>query len=306
MHNEDRDIPFLREAEVASVLKMSELIPAMEQALVDYSGGRISQPDRQMLPVTKAGGFFGAMPAVGESVGVKLVNFFPGNAQLDLPTHLALILLFKPETGEPLAIMDGRLITEMRTSAVSAAVLNKIAPAKPKVLAILGAGLQAKTHIEALAEVREFEEVRVWARSSDKAKAFAEEVGATAMAAEDAVRDADVVVTATASKEPILQGSWLKPGAVVAAVGWNSRDGRELDDDAMRNVVIVESRSGTEKESGNIRGAQAAIFAEAGEILDGTKTIEEGATVVFDSIGMAAEDVASAELVWKRFQEQRS
>ena len=300
------DIPFLSEPDVASVLAMSELIPAMGQALIDYSEGRISQPDRQMLPVAKSGGFFGAMPAVGDAVGVKLVNFVPGNVQFDLPTHLALILLFRPETGEPLAIMDGRLITEMRTAAVSAAVVKKIAAAKPKVLAVLGAGLQARTHIEALSEVRTFDEIRVWARSPSKAQDFADEVGAIALSAEDAVRGADVVVTATAAKEPILQGAWLKPGAIVAAVGWNSRDGRELDEEAMKNFVIVESRSGTEKESGNIRGAGAEIFAEAGEILSGAKMIESGSTVIFDSIGMAAEDVASAQLVWRRFQEQHS
>lgn len=306
MNDEATDVPFLREVDVAAVLSMSDLIPAMEQALIDYSAGRIGQPDRQMLPVAKSGGFFGAMPAVGDAVGVKLVNFVPGNVQFGLPTHLALILLFKPETGEPLAIMDGRLITEMRTSAVSAAVLNKIAPAKPKTLAVLGAGLQARTHIEALGEIRSFDEIRVWARSPEKAKAFAAEVGARPMSAEDAVRGADVVVTATAAKEPILQGAWLKPGAVVAAVGWNSKDGRELDDEAMSNVVVVESRSGTEKESGNIRCARARIFAEAGEILAGNKAIQDGETVIFDSIGMAAEDVASAQLVWKLVQETAS
>ena len=296
------DIPFLSEPDVSSVLAMSELIPAMGQALIDYSEGLISQPDRQMLPVAKSGGFFGAMPAVG----VKLVNFVPGNVQFDLPTHLALILLFRPETGEPLAIMDGRLITEMRTAAVSAAIVKKIAPAKPKALAVLGAGLQARTHIEALSEVRTFDEIRVWARSPSKGQDFADEVGAIALSAEDAVRGADVVVTATAAKEPILQGAWLKPGAIVAAVGWSSRDGRELDEEAMKNVVIVESRSGTEKESGNIRGAGAEISAEAGEILSGAKMIESGSTVTSDSIGMAAEDVASAQLVWRRFQEQHS
>lgn len=302
--NATSNVPFLSEEDVASVLSMRELIPAMEQALIDYSAGRIAQPDRQMLPVPTSGGFFGAMPAVGDAVGVKLVNFVPGNVQYNLPTHLALILLFKPETGEPLAIMDGRLITEMRTAAVSAAVLNKLAPGEPKVLAVLGAGLQARTHIEALGEIRQFDEIRVWARDPDKARAFASEVGAMAMTAEDAVRDADVVVTATAAKEPILKGAWLKPGAVVAAVGWNSRDGRELDDEAMGNTVIVESRSGTGKESGNVRGACAEIFAEAGEVLAGEISVPAGATVIFDSIGMAAEDVASATLVWRRFQER--
>lgn len=295
--------PFLDEASIAGLLSMEELIPTMAQALIDYSAGKISQADRQMLAVPKGGGFFGAMPATGKSVGVKLVNFFPGNVAQNLPTHLALIALFNPETGQPLALMDGRLITEMRTAAVTAAVIEKIAPGAPGVLTIMGTGLQAAAHIEALNCIRAFDEIIIWGRSEDKAKAFAQKVGGRYLPAEEAVRHGDVVITATAAKEPILKGAWLKPGAVVASVGWNSRDGRELDDDTMRHTVLVESRSGTEKESGNIRGSGATIFAEAGEVLAGTETIEAGATVVFDSIGMAAEDVATAQLVFSKFEQ---
>ncbi len=119
------------------------------------------------------------------------------------------------------------------------------------------------------------------------------------MSAEAAVRDADVIVTATAAKDPILQGAWLKRGSVVNAVGWNTNRGRELDDAAMQNVVIVESRQGTANESGNIRESRATIFAEAGEVLAGEESIYPGVTVIFDSVGMAAEDVAAANLVWE-------
>ena len=119
------------------------------------------------------------------------------------------------------------------------------------------------------------------------------------MSAEEAVRDADVIVTATAAKDPILQGAWLKRGAVVNAVGWNTNRGRELDDVAMQNLVIVESREGAANDSGNIRGSGAPIFAELGEILAGEKAITPGVTVIYDSIGMAAEDVVAASLVWE-------
>ncbi len=297
-----KKIAFLNETDVSSLLSMELLIPTMAQALIDYSRGRIAQPNRQMLDVAEHGGFFGTMPAAGRSVGVKLVTFYPGNAAHRIPTHHAMIMLFKPETGEPLAVMDGRLITEMRTAAVSTAVVNKISPQNAKSLAVLGTGLQAHAHIAALRHVRQFDDIRIWGRTAENAASLAVSANGRAMTAEDAVRDADVIVTATASKEPILKGDWLKAGSVVAAVGWNGNDARELDDTVMQNTVIVESRDGTASESGNIRKSGAAIFAEAGEILAGDKTIDPGTTVVFDSVGMAAEDVAAASLVWDAFQ----
>jgi thiomorpholine-carboxylate dehydrogenase len=290
---------FLDEDEVRALLRMEDLIPAMERALIDYSAGRTAQPDRQLLEVAPHGGYFAAMPAVGEAVGVKLVTFYPDNAARGIPTHMAMILLFRPETGEPLAVMDGRLITEMRTSAVSAAATKVLAAKDARVLAILGTGVQARTHIDALSHVRTFDEIRVWGRSEAKAQQFAAEFGARAMPADAAVRDADVIVTATAAKNAILLGEWLKPGAHVNAVGWNTNTGRELDDAAMENVVIVESREGTSNESGNIRGSGAVIHAEIGEILAGKMSVEPGATTIFDSVGMAAEDTAAANLVWE-------
>lgn len=293
--------PFLDAATVSRHLTMGTLIPTMERTLVAYSEGKIRQPDRQMIPVAEHGGFFGAMPAVGEAVGLKMVTFYPRNADRGLPTHLAVIQLFDPESGEPLVIMDGRLITEMRTAAVSAAVVNTLIRGKPRSLAVFGTGVQARAHIEALNHVSTFDEIRVWGRSAEKAEALAEEVGGRSMSAEEAAADADVVVTATASKTPILLGAWLKEGAVVAAVGWNSVDGRELDDAAMTNVVVVESRSGTSAESGNVRGAGADIYAEAGEIISGCKSVPPGRTAVFDSVGMACEDVAAAKLVWDSY-----
>ena len=301
----EETIAFLNESQVRSVLDMNALIGTMGKALIDYSTGHYAQPDRQLLKVQKHGGFFAAMPAVGAGVGVKLVTFYPDNATRGLHTHQALIILFEPETGTPLVVMDGRLITEMRTSAVSAAATQALAIPEARVLAVLGTGVLARTHIDALSRVRQFDEIRVWGRSSEKAEKLAEEVGGRAMPAEAAVRDADVVVTATAAKEPILMGRWLKPGAHVNAVGWNTNTGRELDDDAMKHVVIVESRAGAASESGNIRVANATIHAEIGEVLAGRKPVDPSATTLFDSVGMAAEDVASAMLVWNAWQQGR-
>ena len=184
----------LNEEKVRSLLRMEELIPAMAGALRDLSAGKVVQPLRQVLSITEHGGFFGVMPAYGGALGAKLVTFFPDNE--GLPTHHAMILLFRPETGEPLVTMDGRLITEMRTAAVSAVATNLLARRETGVLAILGSGVQARSHLEALRLVRHFREVRVW--SPRRAPEFAREHGVIASAsAEEATRGAEVIVVAT-------------------------------------------------------------------------------------------------------------
>ena len=263
-------LPFLDEHEVRKHLQWDALIAAMEKALIDFSAGRVQQPVRRLLPIERHGGFFGVMPAVSaDAMGAKLVTFYPGNAARGMPTHLAVILLFAPETGEALARLDGRLITEMRTAAVSAAATKALAAPDAKVLAILGSGVQARAHVDALKRVRAFAEIRVWSRTPAHAERFAEEVGARVMAAEDAVRGADVIVTATATKAPILEGAWLKPGAHVNAIGWGGYTSRELDDAAMANVVVVELREAALDQCGDVILSGAEIYAELGEILGG-------------------------------------
>jgi ornithine cyclodeaminase/alanine dehydrogenase-like protein (mu-crystallin family) len=292
---------FIDEATIASVLSMQDLIPAMRQTMIDFSRGLIDQPPRRMSAVHPHGGFFGSMPAASaQAVGAKLVTFYPDNAEKNLPTVMAAIVLFRPETGEPLVTLDGRLITEMRTAAVTAAYIDAVAAPDVKTLAILGAGAQGRRHIEALSCVRKFEEIRIWNRTPQRAEQLAVEVGGTAMSTEEAVRGADVVVVATSSTEPVLKGLWLRPGAKVASVGWAGADSAEVDAETMSNVVIVDSREGTLAESGNVRQFNAQIYAELGEVLDGTRPINPEATVVFDSIGMACEDVAAAMLVYDK------
>src|SRR5438876_4411673 len=213
---------------------MEELIPAMERALIDFSAGNVTQPVRSVITVAPPGGFFGKMPALTpEVLGIKIVTFYATNAERSLPTHMATIFLVDPQTGAPLAVMDGRLITEMRTAAVSAAATKLLAPLDAKILAILGSGVQARSHVEALRLVRNFEEIRVWSPNKSHAESFAKEIGAKVMCAEAAVRGADVIVTVTSSKMPILCGAWLKRGCHVNAVGACRPDWRELDDDAM-------------------------------------------------------------------------
>ncbi len=292
---------YIDEATVASVLSMEELIPLMRQAMIDFSQGRVTQPQRRILEVKQHGGFFASMPAVtATALGAKLVAAYPRNEEKGLDTHLGVIVLFRPETGEPLVTMDGRLITEMRTSAVTAAYVDAVAPAEVKRLAILGAGTQGRSHIEALAHVRGFEEIRIWNRTPARAEALAEAVGGRAAPCEEAVRDADVVVVATASSEPVLHGRWLRPGAKVASVGFGGVNGAELDAETMTHTIIVDSREAALAESGNVRRFNAEIHAELGELLAGTRPVDPQATIVFDSVGIACQDIATAKLVFDR------
>jgi len=294
---------FLNEEQVREHLRMAELIPAMERALIDFSAGRVTQPVRSIISVdiAAATGFLGLMPALTpDGLGLKAVTFYPSNAQRGIPTHMATIFLVDPQTGTPLAIMDGRLITEMRTAAVSAAATKLLASPAAKVLAILGSGVQARSHVEALRLVRQFEEICVW--SPTHAKQFAQEIGATAMPAEEAVRGADVIVTVTSSKTPVLNGNWLKPGCHVNAIGACRPDWRELDDEAMQNgVVFVDSREGAMKESGDVILSGAKIYAELGEALAGKVPTRASETTIFKSLGMAVEDIAAATLVYHSY-----
>jgi ornithine cyclodeaminase/alanine dehydrogenase-like protein (mu-crystallin family) len=280
-------------------LRMADLIPAMEKALIDFSTGKVTQPLRSVITVDPPGGFFGMMPALTpEGLGLKIVTFYPKNVERGLPTHMATISLVDPETGTPLAAMDGRLITEMRTAAVSAAATKLLAAPDSKVLAILGSGVQARSHAEALRLVRNFEEIRVWSPTREHAERFAREISAKAMSAEGAGRGADVVVTATNSKTPVLRGSWLKSGCHVNVVGASRPDWRETDDEAMSNVVFVDSRKGALKESGDVILSGAKIYAELGEALAGKVPSRANETTIFKSLGMAVEDIAAAMLVY--------
>jgi ornithine cyclodeaminase/alanine dehydrogenase-like protein (mu-crystallin family) len=193
------------------------------------------------------------------------------------------------------------VITEMRTAAVSAAATRLLSDAEAHVLAILGSGVQARSHFQALKLVRKFDEVRVWSPTPEHAHRFATEVGATrAGTAEDAARGADVVVTATSAEQPVLRGAWLKQGAVVNAIGGIGPTSRELDDDCMRGSIVVESRESAIHESGDVILSGAAIYAELGELLAGAKPLPTASPIIFKSLGIAVEDIATAELVYRK------
>lgn len=303
---------FIPEHEVRALLTYEALIPAIREALMDFSAGRVIQPQRMILRAGNAeghnNGWFAVMPVVaGDVMAVKSVTYFPGNAELGLHTHMALIELLSRQTGEPLAMMDGRLITEMRTAAVSAVALEALAPALfaqgPASLGILGSGVQARSHLRTLRMVcPSLQEVRIWSRTAQNAERLAAEVGARAVTAEEAAA-ADVVLVATLSPTPVLAGRWLAARSLVIAVGAVGPMLRELDDEAMQSGwLVAESRQAAEREAGDVLLSGAKVQAEVGEILAGSlpagATVPRDGHIVFKSVGIGVEDLAAARLVW--------
>jgi ornithine cyclodeaminase/alanine dehydrogenase-like protein (mu-crystallin family) len=314
----------LQESEIASLLRMEELIDLMERTLAEFSSGRALQPVRTALPIERHAAFLGTMPAYlseGDALGVKLVTFAERNATRGMPTHLATVLLFDPATGSLLSIMDGRLITEMRTAAVSAAAARALARAGAGSLALLGSGVQAKSHLEAFKVVRSLRRVRVWSPTREHREAFAREESArgavpveAADSAEAAVRDADLVVVATSSRTAVLRGEWLAPGVHATGIGAFRPDWRELDGEAVRRArVYVDSRAGAAAEAGDLIQAQREgtigphhVRGEIGEVFAGTLVGrgDEHEITFFKSLGMAVEDVATAKHVYRLASER--
>jgi alanine dehydrogenase len=310
----------LSETDVRQLLSIDDLIECMQAALIEFSARRVQQPLRTVLEIGPAHAFFGVMPAhVPESgaLGTKLVTVFGSNAEIGLPSHLATIVLLDPTTGELLSIMDGRFITEARTAAVSAVSARLLARPDAASLGILGSGVQARSHLRALARVRTLRQVRVWSPSRERASTFAREMEdemsipvSAADSARAAVEGADMIVLATSSREPVLHSDWVADGTHIAAVGACRPDQREMDGATVaRSRLIVDSRAGAAAEAGDIvlamrEGAIAEghIAGELGEVAAGTLPGRERADQVtlFKSLGMAVEDVAAAHLAYMR------
>jgi thiomorpholine-carboxylate dehydrogenase len=291
----------LDDAAVRRLLRLETLIPAMREALLDLSAGRVVQPLRSVMDIPSAQGLLFLKPALTrDALAAKLITLFPGNAARGLPTLLATIVLMDPQTGQTIAVMDGTWITALRTAAVSAVGVDALASPGPKVVALLGSGALARTHAQAFRAVRPISQIRVWSRDAANVARCAGEIDAVpASCAEEAVRGADIVCTVTNASEPILQGAWLKAGALVTAIGAPRPTWRELDDAAMRNVVVADSREAALQESGDVILSGAPVYAEIGEILAGTRPPPPaGATVIFKALGQAVEDAVAARLVY--------
>lgn len=305
---------WLNEADVRVVLDPAELIGAMESALAAFSAGEVVQPVRTALEMTERSFFF-VMPALyaGQGVmGSKLVTVVPENAGRGLHTHLAAIALLDAVTGELLALMDGRYITEVRTAAVSAVSARHLARQDAKSLGILGSGVQAASHLAALRCVRQFREVRVWSPTRANLERFAAQHPGVcpAASAEEVVSGADVVVVATSSAAPVIQSEWVADGAHVIAIGASRPWQQELDPALVaRARLVVDSRAAALVESGDIvRPIRDGLFgedhvaAELGEVIAGRKAgrRQAGEVTLFKSLGLAVEDIAAAGLAYRR------
>jgi len=294
---------------VRRLLDLDLLLEALERAFVELSAGRASVPPRIAAQTDR--GLLAAMPGYANGVlEAKLVTVFPGNHDAGLPSHQATIALFDEGTGTPLALMDGTEITAVRTGASSAVATRALARPDARVLAILGAGVQSRSHAEAVTRVREFAEVRIASRSPEHAEILAVEVGGVAFGSfEEAVRGADVVCACTDAGRPVLREEWLSPGAHVTSVG-ASREGPELDAETVRRgLLVVESRVAFEPYPAGaheLQGLDPDSAVELGEVLAGWR---EGRSspeqvTVYKSMGHAVEDAAAAGLVYRRALEQ--
>ena len=308
-------------ADVLAALAPEECAEAMAAVLAAHARGEALMPLRSVASFDGAAGFLGTMPAWrggGEPVfSLKSVCVMPGNPARGLDAHQGTVTLFDGTTGVPRAILNASAVTAVRTAAVSAVATRLLARPQARVLAILGAGVQARAHVRALAGVREFESVRVYAPSAEHARAvasLADGAGSIAASAEEAVRGADVVVLATSSREPVLRREWLEPGTHVNAVGASQPSARELDVDTVAaSALFCDSRESLRTEAAEFRLAveQGAIDGEdhvrgeLGEVLaglaDGRRSAEE--LTVFRSLGLAVEDLAAAETAVARARE---
>lgn len=295
---------WLSETDVRASLDMPRLVREMAKALANFSAGAVKQPVRSVIEVD-GHSFFATMPAYAPGVpamGAKLVTVFGGNPARGLTSHLANILLLDPQTGRLLAVMDGRYITQARTAAVSAVAAGLLARAESKVLAVIGSGVQAHSHIEALGLQLKFTEIRCWSPNQKSLLEF------RAPGAEAAVRDADVVVLATSSPEPVIQSGWVKDGACVISVGACRPNQREMDPDLVqRGRLFVDSRLSALQESGDIvmgmaesRFGTEHILAELGEVVANPPLgrRNDGGVTVFKSLGLAVEDLVAANLAY--------
>jgi ornithine cyclodeaminase/alanine dehydrogenase-like protein (mu-crystallin family) len=316
---------WLSEQDVRAALSMRELIQAMESALIAFSSGQVVQPVRMTLELRERA-FFALMPAYDKEhalFGAKLVTVIPenhgargatGSTVTAFPSHQAIISLSDPATGELLALMDGRYITEARTAAASAVSVRHLARKDAAVLAIIGSGVQAHSHAQALPLVQAFGEIRAWSPSPAHLQQFAASANTSpvvhaAGSAEEAVRGADVVVLATASVTPVIEDSWVAAGTHVIGVGACRPDQREIDPELVaRSYLVVDSRAAALQESGDVllamregRFGEDHIGAELGEVAGGVKRgrIKAEEITVFKSLGLAIEDVVSAGLVYR-------
>jgi ornithine cyclodeaminase len=306
--------------QVRELLTMDTCVEAMAEALKTFARGDAVLPLRSMLWLPDRRGLLGLMPAYLGSpalLGLKVVSVMPGNHGTAYESHQGTVMLFEVEHGSPVAMMDASTITEIRTAAVSGVATRALARQDAGDLAILGSGVQARSHLDAMKAVRRLRRVRVWSRDAANARAFAERESRrhglrveASPSAREAVAGADLICTTTAAKSPVLEGAWLAPGVHINAVGACFKDARELDTAAVAGArLFVDCRESALNEAGDVlipRGEGAIgddhIVGELGEVLlervPGRRG--PGERTLFKSLGIAVEDLAAAHLIWRK------
>jgi alanine dehydrogenase len=310
----------LSESDVQNLIDIDELIAALEQAHIQYSTGKAVMPVRLVVPLNEIQGRITSMPGYlsqDKALGIKIVTYFQNNPTCGLPAILASIMLFSADTGKMIAVMDGSYITAIRTACASAMATKALANPATPALGILGAGVQARAHIRALSRVRHLSKIQVYSPSGASGQKLRNELEEEVRvpielvgSAEAAVRDADLIVTATTAKTPILKREWVRPGAHINAVGSHRPDVRELDGATLAGAkVVVDSREAIMAECGDILLAikeksftEQDIHGEIGEVLAGTKDGRNnvGEITLYKSVGIAIQDVAAAHLVYQK------
>lgn len=314
----------LSEKQVQGLIDLDELIAALEQAHIQYSTGKTVMPVRLVVPLPQIQGRITSMPgylSVDKALGMKVVTYFQNNPQQNLPAILATIMLFSAETGKMMSVMDGGYITAIRTACASALATKALANPDAPLLGILGAGVQARAHIQALARVRKLRRIKLFSPSGKSALAIKQDLEQqcgvpidAVNSAQDALRDSDLLVTVSTAKEPIIKREWLKPGVHINAVGSHRPDSREIDGATLaRAKVVVDSREAIMAECGDILLAlkeksvgDNVIHGEIGEVLAHAKAGRSSADEItlYKSVGIAIQDVATAQLVYRNALER--
>ena len=314
----------LSEKEVQSLAAVEELIPVLERAHIQYSTGKAVMPVRLVVPLPQIEGRITSMPGYlneDKALGMKVVTFFPNNLKQNLPQILATVMLFSADTGKMIAAMDGNYITAIRTACVSAMATKALANPESRVLGVLGAGVQARAHVRALTQIRKISEIKIYdifeASARQLQKSLEKEIGVritVVKSAREAVLGADLLVTVTTAKEPIVKAEWLKPGMHINAVGSHRPDLREIDGATLAAVkIVVDSREAIMAECGDVLLAiqeksitANSVHAEIGEVLAGKKPgrTSTDEITLYKAVGIAIQDVATAHLVYRKALER--
>jgi ornithine cyclodeaminase/alanine dehydrogenase len=314
----------LTRTDLEKVLTMREVMKVVENAFAQLAKGMVKMPLRTIIDIDKHKGFVFYMPAyleASDALALKIVSLYEENLEkYGLPTILATIQLSDPKTGTPLALMEGGYITAMRTGGASGVATKYLARENSRVVGIVGAGVQARTQLWAIYEARDVEKAFVYDAVPGRARGYAEEMSerlgvniVPVGSAEKAVREADILITATTAKEPVLNGNWLQPGTHINAIGWMGRDARELDSNTVKGAkLVVDCKEAVLAESGDIlipirEGVitKDHIYAELGEIVIGRKAgrVSDDEITLWKSVGLAIQDAATAKLAYEKAQE---